>query len=515
MPNTSEIKPLKVTCAGGLVLDKTPGSMQPGEALVLQNFEPDIDGGYRRISGFTKYSTSTLSGSGYVLGIAILGANVIACRGANVEKGTGNTWTSIVSNRTNAGIYTFYKFNWDGTETLIMADGVNYAATYDGTTYTLMNGSVGSGSGTAPTAPDEVHTFKNHMFYAQDNVLTWSAPYNANDFTPANGAGEINITEDITGLKVFRDALYIFCMNSIHKFTGNGLEDWKLDPVSKDVGCVSAQSIQEIGGDIVFLATDGLRTVAGTDRIGDVELGTISKPLHTRLQGIIEDSSLITSCLVRKKNQYRMFYPKSSDTAYPRKETISLGIIASLVRQTSPQVAGNVGWEFADIVGIRPSYSMSDYINDTTELVLHGGTTDGIIYKQENGNDFDGTAIAAIYRTPDYSFDDIGLRKSLQRVILTVQYEGAVNAVVNFVYDFGSSTVPQPTSYTITTPDSIAMYGQALYGRSIYGADPIAITRMSGEGSGFTIAIRFEHTASENSFSIKDFQIEVTPSGRR
>jgi len=158
---------------------------------------------------------------------------------------------------------------------------------------------------------------------------------------------------------------------------------------------------------------------------------------------------------------------------------------------------------------------MSDYINDTTELVLHGGTTDGIIYKQENGNDFDGTAIAAIYRTPDYSFDDIGLRKSLQRVILTVQYEGAVNAVVNFVYDFGSSTVPQPTSYTITTPDSIAMYGQALYGRSIYGADPIAITRMSGEGSGFTIAIRFEHTASENSFSIKDFQIEVTPSGRR
>jgi hypothetical protein len=29
--------------------------MQPGEALELENFEPDIEGGYRRISGYSKY----------------------------------------------------------------------------------------------------------------------------------------------------------------------------------------------------------------------------------------------------------------------------------------------------------------------------------------------------------------------------------------------------------------------------------------------------------------------------
>ena len=29
--------------------------MQPGEALELENFEPDIEGGYRRINGFRKY----------------------------------------------------------------------------------------------------------------------------------------------------------------------------------------------------------------------------------------------------------------------------------------------------------------------------------------------------------------------------------------------------------------------------------------------------------------------------
>ena len=30
--------------------------MQPGEALELINFEPDINGGYRRINGFAKYN---------------------------------------------------------------------------------------------------------------------------------------------------------------------------------------------------------------------------------------------------------------------------------------------------------------------------------------------------------------------------------------------------------------------------------------------------------------------------
>jgi hypothetical protein len=512
MPDTSEIAPLKITCAGGLVLDRTPDSMPPGAALTLQNFEPNINGGYRRMDGYTPYSSTALTGTGKVLGIAIMGATVIGCRGANVEYGTGTTWTSITTARTGADHYHFDKYNWAGTEKLIMADhgAANYAATWDGSTYTLMNGAIGSGSGTAPTAPHECHDFKYHMFYTQGNLLTWSAPYDENNFTPADGAGEVNIKDTITGLKTFRDAMFIFCRNSIHKLTGSSVEDFKIEPVSRNVGCVSSESIQEIGGNVVFLAHDGLRTIAGTDRIGDVELGTISKPIHVRLKGIREDTGDIYSMIVRKKNQYRLFFAKTSDS-----EVVSPGVIATLTRQTDPQVAGNVGWEFSDITGIKPSYCTSDYIDTTTELILHGGYSDGIIYKQESGNTFNGTAINAIYRTPDYNFGDVGLRKNTQRFILTATYEGTVNATVKFVYDFGSDAVPQPAAYTVASPVSLPVYGVASYGSAIYGGQPTALTRLSGEGSGFTIALRFEHNASEAPFVIKDFQIEVTPGGRR
>ena len=54
MPDQSQTSPFSFSCQGGLVLNQPTFNMQPGQALELLNFEPDIDGGYRRISGFRK-----------------------------------------------------------------------------------------------------------------------------------------------------------------------------------------------------------------------------------------------------------------------------------------------------------------------------------------------------------------------------------------------------------------------------------------------------------------------------
>ena len=60
MPTTDLISPFVVSCAGGLTLNKDVFSMRPGEALLLQNFEPDIKGGYRRVSGTALYNTTQI-----------------------------------------------------------------------------------------------------------------------------------------------------------------------------------------------------------------------------------------------------------------------------------------------------------------------------------------------------------------------------------------------------------------------------------------------------------------------
>ena len=58
MADEAQLSPYVFACQGGLVLDQSTFAMQPGMALELQNFEPDIRGGYRRISGYAKWNTN-------------------------------------------------------------------------------------------------------------------------------------------------------------------------------------------------------------------------------------------------------------------------------------------------------------------------------------------------------------------------------------------------------------------------------------------------------------------------
>ena len=60
MADESQTTPSAFNCEGGLVLNKSTFMMQPGEALELENFEPDVSGGYRRINGYSKVCNSSL-----------------------------------------------------------------------------------------------------------------------------------------------------------------------------------------------------------------------------------------------------------------------------------------------------------------------------------------------------------------------------------------------------------------------------------------------------------------------
>ena len=506
------VQALPVNCDGGLVLDKSIFVMQPGEATVLQNFEPAVEGGYSKLKGFTKFDSNQLSGSGGVLGIAIFQDKVVAARGANVATSTGSGWTNFVTNRTSAERYTFTVYNWTGTEKIAMADGVNDAAIFDGSTYTALTGGAGSGSGTKPTAPEVVIEHKNHLFFAgmtnNRQLLQFSAPYSENDFSAASGAGQISIGDEIVGLARFRETLVIFCKDSIFRLAGSSVSDFVLQPVTRNIGCLSRFSIQEIGGDLIYLAPDGLRTVAGTEKIGDTELGTISKQVQSRLHEVAADQlSNVSSHVLRRKSQYRLYYPTTSGT-----EANSTGLMAVLKRSTD---TGQIGWEYADLKGIKPKSATHGDISDD-ELVLHGDFDGGYVYKQESGSTFDSTNIACIYRTIDYNMGDVGIRKNMQRVVINYIGTGTVSSVdMNLEYDYGDILLPSPALYDLLDPEGSAFYGSAIMGTAEYDAAVYTpLYRQSVEGSGFAIALKFTDTSTNPTYTLKGFSLEFTPGGR-
>jgi hypothetical protein len=515
MPDNSQITPAVVTCSGGLILNKAIFDMEPGEALQLQNFEPDIAGGYKKVLGTTAFNSNIVpqvSASTEIVDmVAIFNDVVLAARGGTVfsaSSGSGS-WTSRATSKGTTYRYDFERFNYNGTEKIIIATGTTNAFTLD-TSYTedVINA---TGGGTAPTAPKFVSSFKNHMFYAgmSDAISTvqFSGPFTEDDFD--TGGGTVKVDTTIVGLKVFREALFIFGEDRIYKLTGDSSSDFAAVPVTRKIGCVSGASIQELGGDLIYLAPDGLRTIAGTERIGDVELGTVSKQIQKRIADIGTDN--ITSTIIRAKSQYRIFYPTTAGT-----EGNAKGILAVL--KQSPE--GGLVFEYADLKGLKPSCCDSAFISNT-ETTVSGGY-DGYVYKQEDGGSWTRAGstytISGFYRSPDMTLGDGGIRKTMQRALVNYEVNEAIdttNQTFRLRYNFDDTDTPQPDAYELSSATVAAFYGVGTYGSSAYGSSGFPLERKSVEGSGFVVAFKFNDISTKKALSLKGFELEFIPGGRR
>ena len=415
MPDQSQVQPFSFNCEGGLVLNKSTFIMEPGQALELTNFEPDVEGGYRRINGFkpdvyqqvpettlstepilmsalfNKYilaargekiyssasttlrqkitASTAMTGSGTInvnsttsfssSGTVGINSEIFTYTGktsttlTGVTRATSSTtaaahaasdtvsesWTVRDTGRTSASRYRFERFNFDGNEKFILVDQVN-APTVFNASLSATDVSTSSVSGAKNVA-----AFKNHMFYSgmssTPQEIVFSKPFDEDDFTSADGAGSIKVDDTIVGLKVFREDLFIFCENRIFKLSGTTSSNFAIVPVTRNIGCVNGDTIQEFAGDLIFLGPDGLRTIAGTARIGDVELGTISSNVQSIFRENLTDSSNFTSLVIPDKTQYRIFFSKEGGA-----QAATLGVICVLKGQN---------FEFSQMKGIRPN----------------------------------------------------------------------------------------------------------------------------------------------------------------
>lgn len=103
VPRGEQLQAAEVFSEGGLDLTQSIIENRPGCAKALINFEVSLTGGYRRIDGFGKYSTTIVPGQGQLLGVCVFfTGKVLAARQDasdatkyNLYYGTGTTWTRI------------------------------------------------------------------------------------------------------------------------------------------------------------------------------------------------------------------------------------------------------------------------------------------------------------------------------------------------------------------------------------------------------------------------------------
>ena len=307
------VQSYKVICSGGLNSNENHLDLAenyPGVATRLVNYEISDYGGYRRIEGYDEYDTTygevgVGSAEGKVLGVFLFKDTttqqdmILAARkdqGANTFKfykyvfGAG--WvaqtTGITHHTTKSGLTVnkirHAKFNFGSGNHIVFVDGVNFPVVFNGSNWyeiksTNSGGSSAPGGAMALDAPSVVEVFENHLFLGSQqtklSTVAFSAPNDPFTWTAAAGSGQSQVGFDLVNFKPFRDDLFLFGSNEIKKLTADVSSGFNLGQVTANVGCIAKDSVLEIGGDLVFLAPDGLRPVAGTSRIGDVELNNI------------------------------------------------------------------------------------------------------------------------------------------------------------------------------------------------------------------------------------------------
>lgn len=496
----------KVFCQGGLNTSRdvlSQGETQPGSAIALINYEPAVTGGYRKINGYSN-SYGTVPGTGSVLGVCVannINDGILACRTPSSGSDYLHYWDNATSawvtvttsgSPTMSGVtkVRFTRYNW-GYDEVMLTDGVNPAAVYNGTTYTQVT------HAQAPSAPKLSHVFKNHMFLAADATeptnLWFSAPYDEYNFDPAAGAGVINVGFPIVAIKSFRDVLYIFGTNNIRKLTGNNISDFVIQEVTDDLGCMATDSVIEIGGDLLFLSQDGLRPVSGTDKIGDVNLETVSKDIQSIFTDIIFDVDLegLNAVVIRQKTQFRYFFA-GADTQ---------GIIGGF-RQTP----NGLQFEYSQMLGISATCASSGYLGQY-EYVIHGDSA-GKVHRQEQGFNFDGEDIFSLFQTPFFHMQDPEQRKVFYTVATYLRSEGDNEIVMSALYDYEDVDTLSPSNFTLTTQGAAAYYNEALYdSTAIFDGNPAPVQRTNISGSGKSASFKFVTSDSNASHSIQGLVI--------
>jgi hypothetical protein len=415
--------------------------------------------------------------------------------------------TFLASDRTAGNKHRFTRYNFLGEARIVGVDGTNAPFTYNGTTFRVLNDApsdvVGAG---------HVAEFKQHLFFAKGNSLTFTAPYKDDDFSPANGGGVITVPHTITGLIVFREQLIIFSTSKIHRLIGNTISDFQLQPISLDIGCIQEDTIQEVGGDVAFLGPDGVRLLGATDRIGDFGLAVASRPIQSETNTLVNNNTNFASCVVRTKSQYRLFGYRSNVNS-----SNALGLIAT---QFSDQSAQNMQW--SEVRGMLVYVADSVYSNADASEVIIFANKDGYVYQMENENSFDGSNIVASFFTPYFSFGDPRVRKTFYKLTTFLDPEGSVSGSVTPKIDFDEETSLQPEPLIQPQPvdfdneaDAADFYGSATYGSASFGGNLQYVFVNQLIGSGFTFSLQYTFDSTDPPFSLDALSIELAANDRQ
>ena len=315
-----------------------------------------------------------------------------------------------------------------GPDRVYGADGVNNGWEFDGTVFAKIR------TGMTDDTPDHVIVHKNQLFFSFDGSVQHSGLGIPFAWSVVLGATEIATESNVTGFQIQpgaegNAALLVACRQRFYILYGNDVSDWKLIRYRQKVGAYE-WTLQQLAYSL-FLDDRGITDLRTVQAFGNFDHSSLSN----RLRKLINTKKplAVASCVVRDKNQYRLFF--SDKTA----------IYATMDgRKLKGMMPITLGHQITTI------WSEED-VSGNEEVFF--GCDDGFVYQMEKGTSFDGDNIYAyLYTHFDHGKSIEWLKTYHPPVTLEGRSTGYAEFDIGYELDYGKAETAQPDIQTAILP---------------------------------------------------------------
>lgn len=367
----------------------------------------------------------------------------------NVATASGNATAITLA---PDGRYEFVNHNFAGsanTTRMYGCSGVHKAFEFDGTTFAFIT------TGMTSDLPDHIFAHKNHLFLSFDASVQHSGVGDPMSWTVVTGAAEIAVGNPVTNFMgapgtTTGGALVIITRSSVFVLYGNSSADWNLVTFNPDAGALewTAQYL----GQGIMLDDRGVTQMSTSEAFGNfasADISTLVRPYVSNLR-----DSAIASCIVREKNQYRLFFS---------------GGAALYQTFINNKLAGSMPISLTNAVACVCSLEATSGIEE-----VFFGSTNGFVYQMDRGTSHDGEPISWHAHLAYNHFGTPRQLKRYRKAVIEVSGSGYAEFQLAASIGYGSSVYPDGATETIEselltsnwdsfTWDSFTWDGQSLF----------------------------------------------------
>lgn len=274
--------------------------------------------------------------------------------------------------------------------------------------------------------PKFVGVHANHLLLGYDGgAVQFSATGLPLNFNPVDGAGEIGIGEDLTGIvSAASTATVVFAKNSIGYLTGTSSLNFVFDVITLEAGARADSAV--MADEPLFLDNQGVRRLSTSQAFGDWKRGTLSRMVQPWIDGKkASGASVVGAQAVRNKDQYRLYFDDSD-------------VLVVYLGRKDPEITSLT-------LGFTPTCVARG--EDAAENeILFCGSDDGWVYRMDSDTAFNGGSIESYIRFPWQHQGDPNMQKRYHALRIELDSgdsETTLSAAVEYTYGDDELT-PRP-----------------------------------------------------------------------